>query len=113
LRQRQCTGSLTLLAKVKKKVGKGKKRKTITVIETIGSASFNSLALGVDTISLKLDGKGLQLLEDGGYKLSSTGSATYLSGSIFKTTTGSVDIKGHKPAKKGVLKMIKLEKKRK
>lgn len=109
----KCTGSLNLLAKVKKKVGKGKHKKTITVIETVGSASFNSLALGVDTVALKLNSKGLSLLKAGGYKLSSTGSATYLSGSAFKTTTGSVDIKGHKPAKKGGLKVIKLEKKRK
>jgi hypothetical protein len=64
-------------------------------------------------VALKLNGKGLSLLKAGGYKLSSTGSATYLSGSVFKTTTGRVDIKGHKPSKKGVLKVIKLEKKRK
>jgi hypothetical protein len=109
----KCTGSLTLLAKVKKQVGKGKHKKTISVVETIGSASFNSLALGVDTVALKLNGKGTHLLKAGGYKLSSTASATYLSGSVFKTATGSVDIKGHKPSKKGVLKVIKLEKKRK
>jgi hypothetical protein len=107
----KCTGSLTLLAKLKKKVGKGKHKKTITVVETIGSASFNSLALGVDTVALKLNKTGLDMLAAGGYKLSSAGSATYLSGSVFTTATGSVDIKGHKPSKKGGLKAIKLEKK--
>jgi hypothetical protein len=64
-------------------------------------------------VSLKLDSKGEGLLKAGGYKLSSTASATYLSGSVFKTATGSVDLKGHKPSKKGVLKVIKLEKKKK
>jgi hypothetical protein len=109
----RCTGSLKLLTDVKKKTGKGKKRKTITVVKTIGVASFDSLALGVDTVALKLNGRGLKLLKAGHYRLSSTGSATYLSGAVFKTTTGSVNLRGHKPSKKGGAKVIKMEKKRK
>jgi hypothetical protein len=96
----KCTGSLKLLAHFKKKMGKGKKAKTITVVKTIGVASFNSLALGVEKVALKLSSKGLKLLKAGHYKLSSTGSATYRSGSTTKNTTGSVDLKGHKPSKK-------------
>lgn len=46
---------------------------------------------------MKLNGTGLKLLEHDGYKLSSTGSATYLSGAVFKTATGDVALKGHKP----------------
>lgn len=96
----KCTGSLKLLAHVKKKTGKGKKAKTITVLETIGHASFSSLAIGADKVALKLSGKGLSLLTADHYKLNSTGSATYLSGSTSKITTGSVELKGHKPSKK-------------
>jgi hypothetical protein len=95
-----CTGSLDLLAKVKETTGKGKKKKTKTVVETIGTASFTSLALGTDTVTAHLNGKGLKLLAHDGYKLSATGSATYLSGGVFKTTTGDVTLKGHKPKKK-------------
>jgi hypothetical protein len=109
----KCTGDLTLLAKFKKTTGKGKKKKTKIVVQTIGTASFNSLALGVDTVAVKLNIKGKSLLAVGGYKLSSTASASYLSGSVFKTASGSVDLKGHKPSKKGVLKVIKLEKRKK
>ncbi len=93
-----CTGTLDLLVKVKETTGKGKKKKTKIVVKTIGVASFSSLALGTDTVSLKLDSEGLKLLKNGGYKLKSTGSATYLSGT-FKTATGEVDLKGHKPKK--------------
>ncbi len=96
----KCSGSLTLVAKVKKTTGKGKKKKTKTVVETIGNVSFSSLALGTDTIAMKLNSTGLKLLEHDHYKLSSTGSATYLSGTVFKTTTGDVALKGHKPKKK-------------
>jgi hypothetical protein len=104
----KCTGSLTLLAKYKKTTGKGKKKKTKIVVQTIGSASFNSLDLGVDTMSVKLNAKGKSLLILGGYKLSSTASASYLSGSVFKTATGTAKLKGHKPSKKAiVLKKIK------
>jgi hypothetical protein len=102
----KCTGKLTLLAKFKKTTGKGKKKKTKIVVQTIGTASFNSLNLGVDTISLKLNSKGKGLLAIDHYKLSSNASATYLSGSVFKTATGTVKLKGHKPSKKGVLKAI-------
>jgi hypothetical protein len=104
----KCTGNLTLVAKYKKTTGKGKKKKTKTIVLTIGTASFNSLDLGVDTISLKLNSKGQSLLAIDGYKLSSTASATYLSGSVFKTATGTLKLKGHKPSKKGVIKAIKL-----
>jgi hypothetical protein len=104
----KCTGNLTLLAKFKKTTGKGKKKKTRIVVVTIGTASFNSLDLGVDTISLKLNSKGKSLLAVDHYKLSSTASATYLSGSAFKTATGTVKLKGHKPSKKGVVKAIKV-----
>lgn len=107
----KCTGRLKLLADIKKKTGKGKKSKTITVVHTIGAASFNSLAIGVDKVALKLNGKGLSLLKAGDYRLSSTASATYLSGSASRTTTGSVHLKGHKPSKKGGPKVIKMEKK--
>ncbi|HEY5194506.1 MAG TPA: hypothetical protein VIJ39_11635 [Solirubrobacteraceae bacterium] len=103
----KCTGDLTLLAKFKKTTGKGKKRKTKIVVQTIGTASFNSIALGVDTLSIKLNSHGKSLLTMGGYKLSSTASASYLSGSVFKTATGAVKLKGHKPSKKGVVKAIK------
>lgn len=103
----KCTGNLTLLAKFKKTTGKGKKKKTKIVVQTIGTASFNSLALGVDTVSVKLNNHGKSLLAIGGYKLSSTASANYLSGSVFKTATGTVKLKGHKPSKKAVLKAIK------
>jgi hypothetical protein len=96
----RCSGSLILVAKVKQTTGKGKKKKTKTVAETIGSASFSSLALGTNTVSMKLNSKGSNLLKHDGYKLSSTASATYLSGSAFKTTTGAVALKGHKPKKK-------------
>ncbi len=102
----KCTGDLELLAKFKKTTGKGKKKKTKIVVQTIGTASFNSLALGVDTLSIKLNNHGKSLLAIGGYKLSSTASASYLSGSVFKTATGTVKLKGHKPSKKGVLKKI-------
>jgi hypothetical protein len=103
----KCTGDLELLAKFKKTTGKGKKKKTKIVVQTIGTASFNSLALGVDTLSIKLNNHGKSLLAINGYKLSSTASASYLSGGIFKTATGTVKLKGHKPSKKGVLKKIK------
>jgi hypothetical protein len=103
----KCTGNLTLLAKFKKTTGKGKKKKTKIVVQTIGTASFNSLALGVDTVSVKLNNHGKSLLAIGGYKLSSTASASYLSGGVFKTATGTVKLKGHKPSKKAVLKAIK------
>ena len=103
----KCTGDLELLAKFKKTTGKGKKKKTKIVVQTIGTASFNSLALGVDTLSIKLNSHGKSLLAIGGYKLSSTASASYLSGSVFKTATGTVKLKGHKPSKKSVLKAIK------
>ena len=107
----KCTGNLTLLAKFKKTTGKGKKKKTKIVIQTIGTASFNSLALGVDTMSLKLNNHGKSLLAVGHYKLNSTASATYLSGGVLQDRDpGAVDLKGHKPSKKGVLKVIKLEK---
>jgi hypothetical protein len=109
----KCTGDLTLLAKFKKTTGKGKKKKTKIVVQTIGTASFNSLALGVDTLSIKLNSHGTSLLAIGDYKLTSTASASYLSGSVFKTATGVVKLKGHKPSKKGVLKVIKLEKRKK
>ncbi len=109
----KCTGDLALLAKFKKTTGKGKKKKTKIVVQTIGTASFNSLALGVDTLSIKLNSHGKSLLAIGGYKLSSTASASYLSGSVFKAATGTVKLKGHKPSKKGVLKVIKLEKRKK
>ncbi|HTA96069.1 MAG TPA: hypothetical protein VK730_00325 [Solirubrobacteraceae bacterium] len=102
----KCTGDLELLAKFKKTTGKGKKKKTKIVVQTIGTASFNSLALGVDTLSIKLNNHGKSLLAIGGYKLSSTASASYLSGGVFKTATGAVKLKGHKPSKKGVLKKI-------
>ncbi|HTC58875.1 MAG TPA: hypothetical protein VK691_02030 [Solirubrobacteraceae bacterium] len=102
----KCTGDLELLAKFKKTTGKGKKKKTRIVVQTIGTASFNSLALGVDTLSIKLNNHGKSLLAIGGYKLSSTASASYLSGGVFKTATGTVKLKGHKPSKKGVLKKI-------
>jgi hypothetical protein len=102
----KCTGDLELLAKFKKITGKGKKKKTKIVIQMIGTASFNSLALGVDTLSIKLNNHGKSLLAINGYKLSSTASASYLSGGIFKTATGTVKLKGHKPSKKGVLKKI-------
>ncbi len=104
----KCTGDLTLLAKFKKTTGKGKKKKTKIVVQTIGTASFNSLALGIDTLSIKLNSHGKSLLAIGGYKLSSTASASYLSGSVFKTATGTLKLKGHKPSKKGVLKKIKV-----
>ncbi len=103
----KCTGDLDLLAKFKKTTGKGKKKKTKIVVQTIGTASFNSLALGVDTLSIKLNSHGKSLLAIGGYKLSSTASASYLSGGVFKTATGVVKLKGHKPSKKGVVKAIK------
>ena len=94
------SGSITLLAKVKKTTGKGKKKKTKTVVETIGTVSFSSLALGTDTIAIKLNSTGLKLLKHDGYKLKSTASATYLSGKVFQTATGELDLKGHKPKKK-------------
>jgi hypothetical protein len=106
----KCTGNLTLFAKFKKTTGKGKKKKTKIVIQTIGTASFNSLDIGVDTISLKLNNHGKSLLAVGHYKLNSTATATYLSGGVLKTASGSLDLKGHKPSKKSVLKVIKLEK---
>ena len=96
----KCTGSLALIAKVKKTTGRGKNKKTKIVVETIGTVSFSSLALGTDTIAMKLNGKGLSLLKHDRYKLSSTGSATYLSGAVFKTTTGDVALKGQTPKKK-------------
>jgi hypothetical protein len=96
----RCSGNLILIEKVKKTTGKGKKKKTKTVAETIGSASFSSLALGTDTVTIKLNSKGLSLLKEDGYKLSGAGSATYLSGSVFKTATGDVTLKGHKPKPK-------------
>ncbi len=95
----KCTGSLKLLVHLKK-TGKGKKAKTITVVKTIGVASLHSLAIGADKVAMKLGGKGLKLLKAGHYKLGTTGSATYLSGSMSETTTGSVELKGHTPAKK-------------
>lgn len=104
----KCTGSLTLVAKVKKTTGKGKHKKTKTVVEAIGSVSFSSLALGTDTVALKLNGKGLSLLEHDGYKLNSTASSTYLSGTVFKTATGEVALKGHKPKSKPKLKLKKI-----
>lgn len=96
----KCSGTLTLVAKVKKTTGKGKKKKTKTVVETIGNVSFSALALGTDTIAMKLDSTGLKLLKHDRYKLSASGSATYLSGAVFKTATGDVALKGHKPKKK-------------
>jgi hypothetical protein len=96
----KCTGSLKLLVDFKKMAGKGKKANPITVVKAIGTASFTSLAIGVDKVALKLSGKGLRLLKAEHYKLSSIGSAKYRFGSVFKTTTGSVDLKGHKPPKK-------------
>lgn len=96
----KCTGSLKLLVHLKQKTGKGKKTKTITVVKTIGVASLHSLAIGADKVALKLGGKGLKLLKADHYKLGTTGSATYLSGSMSETTTGSVELKGHTPAKK-------------
>jgi hypothetical protein len=96
----KCTGSLSLLVKVKETTGKGKHKKTKTVVERIGSASFSSLALGADTITMKLGSKGLSLLEHDSYKLSATASASYLSGSVFKTATGDVTLEGHMPKAK-------------
>jgi hypothetical protein len=98
----KCTGTLSLLVKVKKTTGKGKKKKTKIVVETIASVPFSSLALGTDTVALKLGSKGLSLLKHDGYKLSSTASASYLSGGVFKTATGNLTLKGHKPKKKKI-----------
>jgi hypothetical protein len=95
-----CTGSLTLVAKVKKTTGKGKKKKTKTVVETIGTASFSALALGTDTVPLKLSGTGLSLLKHDHYKVNASCSATYLSGGAYVVATGEVALKGHKPKKK-------------
>ena len=95
-----CTGTLTLAAKAKKTTGKGKKKKTKTVVETIGTVSFSSLALGTDTVALKLNGTGLSLLKHDHYKVYASASATYLSGKVFVVATGEVTLKGHKPKKK-------------
>ncbi len=89
-----------LSANVKHTTGKGKSKKTKLTAQTLGSASFSSLAIGTDTIAIKLNGKGLGLLAHDHYTLSSTASATYLSGKVFKTTTGAALLKGHKAKKK-------------
>lgn len=94
-----CTGSLKLTTVVKTTTGTGANKKTKKTVKKIGTATFTGLAVGTDHIFLKLNGLGRNLLRKHGYKLSSTATVKYASGSTSKTATGTVSLKGTKPKK--------------
>jgi FG-GAP repeat len=97
-----CSGTIKLTAGVKKKIGSGKRKKTSTKSVTIDSASFSGLVVGAHSVSLKLNSIGLRLLRRDGYKLSSTVTARYASGSTTKTTKATVSLSGTKPRRSRV-----------
>ena len=99
----RCSGNLTIFIKGKRTITIRKHHKkhkvTITVTHTLDSVPFTALAVGSHTIAMHLDKHARKLLEEHHYRLDATGSATYLSGGAFKSTTGSVTLEGHKPKK--------------
>jgi hypothetical protein len=84
-----CSGTFKLTTRVKK-----------ATIVTIGSGSFSRLTLGAHSVSLKLNSTGLRTLRQNGYRLSSTATAMYMSGSKTKTAGAAVSLKGTKPKSK-------------
>lgn len=96
-----CSGAVKLLTKIKVTTGKGKRKHEKTITLTIASASFTSLALGTDQVSLKLTSRGLSLLKSDGYKLTAATSISYITtGSTHATTSASIQLKGTKPKPK-------------
>ena len=96
-----CSGTVKLSAKVRRTSGRGRRRRTITVSTQIASASYSGLAVGTDTVSLKLIAAGRMLLARGGYRLAATASARYLSSaSAYALAAGTLDLKGQRPKRK-------------
>jgi streptogramin lyase len=96
-----CSGSIELLAKIRKRTGRGRKRRTKTVSTKLAAAAFSDLSIGVDKVSLKLDSTGQALLRHDRYELTGIASARYLSsGSTYAVATGAVKLRGKKPRKR-------------
>jgi hypothetical protein len=93
-----CSGTLELTVLVKRATGTGRRKKTTTTLVTIGSVSFSGLSVGPHRLAVKLNSTGLRLLKHDGYKLSATARATYSSGSIVRAASGTVSLKGKRPA---------------
>jgi streptogramin lyase len=96
-----CSGTIALLVKVRKRTGKGKRRRTRLVSTKIAGASFSDLPVGVHRVALKLDSAGRALLKHDGDKLAGIASARYLSsGTSYALATGAVELRGKQPKKR-------------
>jgi hypothetical protein len=87
--------------KIKVTTGKGRHRHTKTVPETIASASFSTLVLGADKLSLKLNSRGISLLKAHGYTLGPNASVIYTrTGTTRASTAGAIELLGSRPKPK-------------
>ncbi|HEX3874606.1 MAG TPA: hypothetical protein VHW26_10710 [Solirubrobacteraceae bacterium] len=95
-----CTGSIRLAAVVTTTTGTGRRRKTHTKTQTLGTAAFSKLAVGSHAVEVDLGAAGLAALRHHGYRLKSTATATYRSGSKTRKTTGAVSLTGTRPTRR-------------
>jgi virginiamycin B lyase len=96
-----CSGTIRLTVKIKVTTGKGRHRHTKTVPETIASASFSTLVLGADKLSLKLNSRGISLLKAHGYTLGPNASVIYTrTGTTRASTAGAIELLGSRPKPK-------------
>jgi hypothetical protein len=99
-RDAACTGKLKLTARVTKTTGKGTHRRRKTTTVTIGTASLSALTVKAHSVSVRLTKTGLRMLTNNRYKLNTTATVTYESGSTTKTTRAAVKLTGTKPKPK-------------
>jgi virginiamycin B lyase len=96
-----CTGTIKLLFKTRATTGKGKHRRTKTVVLTIAVGTFTALAPGADKVKLKLTSHGLSLLEAHRYKLGATANISFISsGTSHASTVGAIGLRGTRPKSK-------------
>jgi hypothetical protein len=96
-----CSGTVKLIYKTKVTTGKGKHRRTKTVVLTIAVGTFTALAPGADKVKLKLTSHGLSLLEAHRYKLGATANVSFISsGASHASTVGAIGLTGTKPKPK-------------
>jgi hypothetical protein len=94
-----CSGSLALTVPVTTTVGKGKKKHRKTTTVTLGSTKLTGLAVGTDSVAFSLNGSALTLLAKHGYKLDTTATASYTSGTSTAKASGAVTLDGSAPKK--------------
>jgi hypothetical protein len=88
-----CTGSVTLTAVERIRVGRGRRRHTVRRTVEIGTRSFSQLAAGSHVILVHLNRTGGRLLRRGHGRLSTTATVRYKIGTRTRSTHATVRLR--------------------